>query len=233
MSILIVEDNAVNARMLEVTLQKRGYHTARARTGKEALERLRQDGPEIEMVITDIMMPEMDGLELFAAIKAEPKWQMLPVVIASAAADAERVAKAAELGCHDYILKPIHTAQLLEKVRGIIIGRKPTLRDQAEVQSGLTGEPELLYRHYAGLFTLQVKALLGRFSKPSSFEAALELVDEAIELSEAARLVGAERLAFLLGQLADRKSLDRLDDADISQLRNELRLVLSALSGPA
>jgi len=233
MSILIVEDNAVNARMLEVTLQKRGYHTARARTGKEALERLRQDGPEIEMVITDIMMPEMDGLELFAAIKAEPKWQMLPVVIASAAADAERVAKAAELGCHDYILKPIHTAQLLEKVRSIIIGRKPALRDQAEVQARLTGEPAQLCRHFVGLFTLQIKLLLARFSKISSFDGALELVDEAIELTEAATLVGADRLAFLLGQLADRKSLDRLDDSDVVQLRNELRLALNALSNPA
>jgi CheY-like chemotaxis protein len=233
MSILIVEDNAVNARMLEVTLQKHGYRTARARTGREALDRLQQDGPEIEMVITDIMMPEMDGLELFAAIRAEPKWQMLPVVIASAAADAERVAKAAELGCHDYILKPIHTAQLLGKVRSIIMGRKPALRDQTEVLASLAPEPSLLYRHFVRLFTLEAKSLLGRLSKVSSFEAALAVVDEAVELAEAAKLVGAERLTFMLDQLCDRKSLDRLDDSDVSELRSELKLALNALSSPA
>ena len=88
MSILIVEDNPVSARMLEVTLQKNGYSTVRARTGREALDELREHGTQIEMVITDIMMPEMDGLELFSAIRSNPKWRSLPVVVASAAADA-------------------------------------------------------------------------------------------------------------------------------------------------
>ena len=62
MAILIVEDNPVNAKLLQLMLENHGYQTVSARNGADALARLAAQGP-IELIITDYMMPEMDGLE--------------------------------------------------------------------------------------------------------------------------------------------------------------------------
>jgi len=229
MSILIVEDNPVSARMLEVTLQKNGYSTVRARTGREALEELRQHGPQIEMVITDIMMPEMDGLELFSAIRSNPKWQSLPVVVASAAADTESVSRAVRLGCEDYLLKPINTAQLLDKVRSIMVGKMPVLRDRNQVFADLAIEPEL-YSDLVNLFKSQAQTLLGRLAGAPTPESTQRLVSEAMELAEGAKLVGAERLTIRLAALARTQSKGKPNSSDLWSLREELKAVLDALA---
>ncbi len=229
MSILIVEDNPVSARMLEVTLQKNGYSTVRARTGREALDELREHGSQIEMVITDIMMPEMDGLELFSAIRSNPKWQSLPVVVASAAADAESVSRAVRLGCEDYILKPINTAQLLEKVRGIMVDKMPVLRDRNQVFADLAIETEL-YTDLVNLFKSQAQALLARLAGAPTEESTQRLISEAMELAEGAKLVGAERLTIRLAALARIQSKGKPTTSDLWGLREELKAVLDALA---
>jgi CheY-like chemotaxis protein len=229
MSILIVEDNPVSARMLEVTLQKNGYSTVRARTGREALDELRQNGPQIEMVITDIMMPEMDGLELFSAIRSNPNWESLPVVVASAAADTESVSRAVRLGCEDYLLKPINTAQLLEKVRSIMVGKMPVLRDRSQVFADLAIEPEL-YADLVNLFKSQAQALLGRLAGAPTPESTQRLISEAMELAEGAKLVGAERLTIRLAALARTQSKGKPNSSDLWSLREELKAVLDALA---
>jgi len=229
MSILIVEDNPVSARMLEVTLQKNGYSTVRARTGREALDELREHGTEIEMVITDIMMPEMDGLELFSAIRSNPKWRLLPVVVASAAADAESVSRAVRLGCVDYLLKPINTAQLLDKVRSILVDKMPVLRDRNQVFADLAIEPEL-YTDLANLFKSQAQTLLGRLAGAPTPESTQRLVSEALELAEGAKLVGAERLTIRLAALARVQSKGKPTSSDLWGLREELKAVLDALA---
>lgn len=229
MSILIVEDNPVSARMLEVSLQKNGYSTVRARTGREALDELREHSMQIEMVITDIMMPEMDGLELFSAIRSNPKWQSLPVVVTSAAADVESVSRAVRLGCEDYLLKPINTAQLLEKVRSIMVDRMPVLRDRNQVFADLAIEPEL-YADLVNLFKSQAQTLLGRLAGAPTPESTQRLVSEAMELAEGAKLVGAERLTIRLAALARTQSKGKPDSSDLWGLREELKAVLDALA---
>jgi CheY-like chemotaxis protein len=229
MSILIVEDNPVSARMLEVTLQKNGYTTVRARTGREALDELREHGTEIEMVITDIMMPEMDGLELFSAVRSNPKWKSLPVVVASAAADAESVSRAVRLGCEDYLLKPINTAQLLEKVRSILVDKMPVLRDRNRVFADLAIEPEL-YQDLVELFKSQSQTLLGRLAGAPTPESIKRLISEAMELAEGAKLVGAERLTIRLAALGRAQAKGHPDSNDLWALREELKAVLDALA---
>jgi len=215
--------------MLEVTLQKNGYSTVRARTGREALDELRGHGTEIEMVITDIMMPEMDGLELFSAIRSNPKWKALPVVVASAAADAESVSRAVRLGCEDYLLKPINTAQLLEKVRSIMVDKMPVLRDRNRVFADLAIEPEL-YADLVNLFKSQAQTLLGRLAGAPTPESTQRLISEGMELAEGAKLVGAERLTIRLAALARVQSKGTPTSSDLWGLREELKVVLDALA---
>jgi CheY-like chemotaxis protein len=76
MSILIVEDNPVNARLLALMLQAQGYQTVVARNGKEGLTTV-SETPDIQLIITDYMMPEMDGLEFIVKVRALPAFNQI------------------------------------------------------------------------------------------------------------------------------------------------------------
>jgi len=80
MSILIVEDNPVSMKILELNIKKHGYSTISAKNGREALECLGRH-LDIQLVLTDIMMPEMDGLEMLCIMKQKPELRDLPVII--------------------------------------------------------------------------------------------------------------------------------------------------------
>ena len=96
-------------------------------TEEEALECL-QSTPDIQLVITDIVMPEMDGLELLRTMKEHAEWKEIPVIMSTVLADLETVKKAAGMGCRDYVAKPIHPAQLIQKVRQALGDRRVILQ---------------------------------------------------------------------------------------------------------
>src|SRR5262245_37534452 len=80
MNVLIVEDNAISATVLEHTLDKHGYETLTASDGDEALSFL-ESHPEIELVITDLVMPKTDGVELVSKIKERAEWNSIPILV--------------------------------------------------------------------------------------------------------------------------------------------------------
>ena len=87
-----MEDNPVNAKVLEINLQKNGYQTILAQTAKDALEHLTCT-PEIQLIISDIMMPEMDGLEFIKKVKEHSEWKNIPIIMCSPLADMKTVKK--------------------------------------------------------------------------------------------------------------------------------------------
>ncbi len=202
MSILIAEDNPVGMKLLEFNLQKYGYHTIGARTGKEALEYLASE-PGVQLVIADIMMPEMDGLELLAKMKERPEWRDIPVIMCTAASDRETVTKAARLGCKHYLVKPINAWQLVQRVREAIGDEKPVLRDKAQVisQLGLDAEAyEEMVNVFARLVAEKIDQLGGEKGEVANSPTTFNLSD----LKEAASLLGAERLNELLTRVGER-----------------------------
>src|SRR4030065_2993616 len=90
MSILIVEDNPVNARLLVLMLHAQGYQTVVARNGKEALASVAETS-DIQLIITDYMMPEMDGLEFIEKVRALPTFTNVPILVSSAHGDLDTV----------------------------------------------------------------------------------------------------------------------------------------------
>ena len=114
MSILIAEDNDVTSQLMQLNLEKLGYASIVAKNGSEAIEKLKASN-DIRLVITDILMPDMDGLTLFQAIKSTPSFQNTPVIICSSLSDAPSIKKAASLGCKHYLLKPFSLKNLKEK----------------------------------------------------------------------------------------------------------------------
>jgi len=116
--ILIAEDDKKNIKLLRDILNASGYGTIEACDGKKAVERAKQEKPDL--ILMDIQMPIMNGLEATKIIKADPETRHIPVFALTAFAmsgDKERFIQA---GCDDYISKPYNISELLEKVKKIL-----------------------------------------------------------------------------------------------------------------
>ena len=112
--ILLVEDNAVNRRLAEYLLRSTGYTVLEAATAREAFDRIRADQPDL--ILMDLHLPEMDGLEATRRLKGNPATRHIPVVALTAygmPGDRERALAA---GCAGYITKPIDKAAFLREV---------------------------------------------------------------------------------------------------------------------
>jgi CheY-like chemotaxis protein len=114
--ILIVEDDARNVFAVTSVLESRGAKVEIARNGREALEHLRQH-PSVDLVLMDIMMPVMDGLEATREIRKQPQFAKLPIIALTAKAMIDDREKSLEAGANDYIAKPIDVDKLLSLAR--------------------------------------------------------------------------------------------------------------------
>jgi CheY-like chemotaxis protein len=112
--ILLVEDNDINCKLARIILERTGHQVVTAENGREALERLKQ--ADFDLIFMDVQMPEMDGFEATAAIRAAPPWAHLPIVAMTAYAmkgDRERCLAA---GMDDYVSKPLRAADVLAAI---------------------------------------------------------------------------------------------------------------------
>jgi class 3 adenylate cyclase len=116
-TVLVVDDLPQNLRLLEAVLAPRGYDVVVATSGREALERVAAD--PVDIVLLDILMPEMDGYEVCRALRADPATRFLPIVMITASGQQEKVA-AIEAGADDFIAKPFDQAELMARVRSLV-----------------------------------------------------------------------------------------------------------------
>lgn len=115
-SILIVEDDPINRKLFGDVLRANGYQVIEATSGREGLEKARSEKPHL--ILMDIQLPEMDGMETVGVLKSEPETQKIPAMALTGYAiqgDRERIMAS---GFDDYMSKPVDLDQLLEKVRG-------------------------------------------------------------------------------------------------------------------
>lgn len=117
-TILLVEDNAVNREAMVRYLTRRGFSVAEAADGRAALDVMRATPPDL--VLMDMSLPVMDGLEATRAIRADPGLSGLPVIMLTAHAyDADRT-KSLAAGCDDFDTKPVDMKRLLGKIRALL-----------------------------------------------------------------------------------------------------------------
>ncbi|MNC84744.1 Sensory/regulatory protein RpfC [compost metagenome] len=114
--ILVVDDDPRNRYSLTAVLEAGGYAAVTAESGEAALEALERQ-PDIDCVLLDIMMPGMDGYETTRRIRAQQRFERMPVIAVTAKAMAEDMHKCIEAGCSEYLSKPIDPARLLEIVQ--------------------------------------------------------------------------------------------------------------------
>ena len=134
--LLIVEDN-LDLLMLMQQLLKSSYHVYIARNGVEALKVVQEK--ELDLIISDIMMPEMDGIELTKTVKADPNFNHLPIILLTAKTQEEDEKEALQSGADEYLRKPFRLGDLKLRIDNIIENRK---RMQAEY-SQLSAEEEI------------------------------------------------------------------------------------------
>lgn len=113
--LLIVDDNPVNIQLLGATLKREGYLLEVARNGVQAVEVVAQSPPDL--ILLDVVMPEMDGHEACRRLKEDPDTRDIPVIFLTARTEPEDVVRGFELGAADYVAKPFNTAELLARVR--------------------------------------------------------------------------------------------------------------------
>ena len=112
--VLVVDDIAANRDVLSRRLERQGYTTATAENGRQALERLRADN--FDLVLLDIMMPEMDGYEVLQHLKADEALRHIPVIMISALSELDSVVRCIELGAEDYLPKPFNPTLLKARI---------------------------------------------------------------------------------------------------------------------
>lgn len=135
-NILVVDDNANIRRLYEYTLEKNGYRPYSAGDGKQALEVL--ESTHIDLVILDLMMPEMDGYAFLKTIR--DSGSDMPVLIITALDSRENVVKGFTLGTDDFMSKPVDEAEMLLRIKALL--RRAKI---AEEQRLTVGSTELIY----------------------------------------------------------------------------------------
>jgi class 3 adenylate cyclase len=175
-SVLVVDDQPANLRLLDAVLSPRGYEVITAGSGEEALAALKES--PIDLVLLDILMPGMDGYEVCGRIRADQMTAFLPVVMITASGDQEKL-RAIESGADDFITKPFNQAELLARVASLAKVKRyhDTVRRQADELAAWNRELE--ERVAVQVAELQRASRLKRFLAPQVAELVLDSGDES------------------------------------------------------
>jgi adenylate cyclase len=175
-TILVVDDLPQNVRLLEAILAPRGYRVAVAHSGREALAMLGSE--PVDLVLLDVVMPELDGYAVCRELRAQPATSFLPVVMITASGEQEKVA-AIEAGADDFITKPFDQSELLARVKSLL--RIKSYHDTIEAQAAelAAWNRELEQRVADQVQALERMSRLRRFLSPQLAELVLESGDDS------------------------------------------------------
>ncbi len=118
--ILVVEDEESLLKLESILLSSKGYNVTGVMDGKSALEEVMANRPDL--VILDIMLPEIDGFEVCRRIRENPTTSTIPVVMLTAKKNSQDVARGAEVGANAYLTKPFKSAKVIEVIEELLGG---------------------------------------------------------------------------------------------------------------
>ncbi len=116
MRVLIVDDSRAIRRIISEIMKQIGFEVSEASNGLEALRRLDEQGAP-DLVLVDWNMPHMNGLDLIKAIRANPNFTDLPLMMVTTVTEMERMAQALMAGVNDYVIKPFDKAAIVDKLQ--------------------------------------------------------------------------------------------------------------------
>lgn len=142
--ILVVDDVQSNVLLLKALLGREGFNIIYAMNGTEALEKVKSESPDL--VLLDVMMPDMDGFEVAGRLKVEPSQAEIPIIFLTALNDSASVVKGFQLGANDFISKPFRREELLIRVEhqlSLVDARRIILRQTEELRKTIAGRDKL------------------------------------------------------------------------------------------
>jgi signal transduction histidine kinase len=180
--VLIAEDSPTQAQQLQYVLEQQGYEVGVAANGRLALEMAPAFQPTL--VISDVVMPEMDGYELCRGIKADPLLKDIPVILVTTMSDPQDVIRGLESGADNFFLKPYDEQYLISRVKYVLVNREMHQVEQAGmgVEIYFNGQ-----RHFITADRLQILNLL-----MSTYEAAIQRNKELNQSQNELRLLNAK-----------------------------------------
>ncbi len=118
-TVLVVDDAAVIRQVCSMTLKSKGFDVVEGKNGNDALAKL--NDKKIDLVITDINMPEMDGIELIRQLRSRPEYKFVPILVLSTVSQEENVREGKDVGASGWIFKPFDGKKLIDTVRRFIV----------------------------------------------------------------------------------------------------------------
>lgn len=118
MKVLVVDDDRTTRKMISLILKSKGYEVVTAENGIEALQKLGLE--RINLILTDMNMPYMDGIEFIKQVRANPDMSNIPIVMITTEADEDEKRRAFEAGVDDYLVKPTNAEQISESMKKIV-----------------------------------------------------------------------------------------------------------------
>lgn len=128
--ILVVDDEEPIQELLRFNLEKEGYLVRVAKDGQEALKQVASDLPDL--LVLDLMLPGMDGLEVCRKLRSNPKFQQIPIIMLTAKGEEIDKVLGLELGADDYMTKPFSPRELLARIKARL--RRPNWQEEADAQ---------------------------------------------------------------------------------------------------
>ncbi|MGP1346791.1 MAG: response regulator [Phycisphaerales bacterium] len=138
--VLVVEDESDIAHLIQFHLEREGFPTVVASSGRVALDLVERDRPRL--IVLDIMLPDLDGLEVCRRLKRDPTTRNIPIVMVTARGEESDVVVGLELGAEDYITKPFSPRVMVARVKAVLRRRETDTSGQIELCDGaITIEP--------------------------------------------------------------------------------------------
>ncbi|MGC9526672.1 MAG: adenylate/guanylate cyclase domain-containing protein [Limnospira sp.] len=214
--VLIVDDNEVNRDLLVRRLERQGYDVLVASNGFEALELMRSTA--LDLVLLDIMMPQMNGYQVLETLKADPALRYIPVIMISAVNDIESIVRCIELGAEDYLSKPFNPVLLRARINACL--EKKRLRDQEQAYlKKLAAEQEKSEQLLLNILPAPIAARLkqGESTIADSFADVTVLFADIVNFTKLSANLSPSELVEILNQifsafdeLAERYGLEKI-----------------------
>ena len=129
--VLVVDDEINIVRLIQVNLERHGYQVETANNGVQALAKIRDSRPDL--LVSDVMMPEMDGFELLANVRRDPALMDLPVIMLTAKAQDRDVMEGYKTGADMYLTKPFNPAELITFAKRILSSQRDNGEEVFEI----------------------------------------------------------------------------------------------------
>ncbi len=203
-NLLVVEDSPTQAMLLKHLLEQNGYSVSVARNGKEALDSIQSRKPDL--IISDVMMPEMDGYTMCSTIKNDDNYKGIPVILLTMLSDPEDVVKGLEARAEAYVTKPYDDQHLLSKVQSIL--ETPTQEEKnGELRVRIEDKEYVIKSNRQQILNLLL----------STYERAIQQNRELIKIQEELKRFNEqleekveERTAELRTEIAERKRIEKM-----------------------